>query len=451
MIRIKTLAAVLGAAMLMAVVAACGSAAEPTSPSGDVPSPTDANQPTMPAVSHGGPVKDYASLVDTLRGAGVAIDPAGIVSRPFFAPEGQLLKVNRVDVQTFEFASAEEADAVAEGVSPSGDSILRVDAETGLGVASSVLWEMPPHFYKAGKLIVLYVGCNSDVINVLQETMGPQFAGGAGVSQCPDQVPPTTMEISQALDAAEGLEVTVSGFLFADADGRVRLCSGLLESYPPQCGGNRIELLGFDASSVPDTSIPQRPSEIGTVRWTDSQITVTGIKAVGGLTEVRLWTEAQAAQQDPSAPATTGSNPPITPIVSHGGPVRDYVSLVDTLRASGAAVAPAGTDAFADYFAPLGQLLKVNGERVSTFGFDTSEDADAAAQGISADGSHIAGPVMADGTSISTAVDWTVPPHFYKAGKLIVLYAGCDEDVIDLLEVTMGPRFAGSASLSQCP
>ena len=288
MIRIKTLAAVLGAAMLMAVVAACGSAAEPTSPSGDVPSPTDANQPTMPAVSHGGPVKDYASLVDTLRGAGVAIDPAGIVSRPFFAPEGQLLKVNRVDVQTFEFASAEEADAVAEGVSPSGDSILRVDAETGLGVASSVLWEMPPHFYKAGKLIVLYVGCNSDVINVLQETMGPQFAGGAGVSQCPDQVPPTTMEISQALDAAEGLEVTVSGFLFADTDGRVRLCSGLLESYPPQCGGNRIELLGFDASSVPDTSIPQRPSEIGTVRWTDSQITVTGIKAVGGLTEVRL-------------------------------------------------------------------------------------------------------------------------------------------------------------------
>jgi hypothetical protein len=124
---------------------------------------------------------------------------------------------------------------------------------------------------------------------------------------------------------------------------------------------------------------------------------------------------------------------------------------VDALRASGAAVAPAGTDAFADYFAPLGQLLKVNGERVSTFEFDTSEDADAAAQGVSADGSHIAGPVMADGTSISTAVDWTVPPHFYKAGKLIVLYAGCDEDVIDLLEVTMGPRFAGSASLSQCP
>ena len=170
--RGKGLGAVLGATVLLVVVAACGSG-------------ESSSQPTTPAVSDGGPVKDYISLVDNLRAAGATVDPAGTVSADYFAPQGQLLTVNGERVETFEFASAEEADAVAEGVSPSGDSILRVDAETGLGVASSVLWEMPPHFYKAGKLIVLYVGCNSDVIDVLQETMGPQFAGGAGVSQCP--------------------------------------------------------------------------------------------------------------------------------------------------------------------------------------------------------------------------------------------------------------------------
>ena len=441
MIRIKTLAAVLGAAMLMAIVAACGSAAEPTSPGGEVPSPTDASQPTTPVVSQGEPVKDYVSLVDTLTGAGVTIDPAGNVSQPFFAPQGQLLTMNGVDVQTFEFASAEEAGSVAETVSADGSSIG----------TSHFRWIAPPHFYKAGRLIVLYVGCDGDAIDVLEEAMGPEFAGDADLSQCPQPVPPVNLEIVEALDAAEGLAVTVSGFLLADADGRVRLCSGLLESYPPQCGGDQIELLGFDASSVPDTSIPQRPSDIGTVRWTDSQITVTGIKAIGGLTEVRLSAEAPEAQQDPSPLATTEANPPITPIVSHGGPVRDHVSLVDTLRAAGATVDPAGTDAFADYFAPQGQLLTVNGERVSTFEFGSTEEANAAAEGVSADGSHIAGPVTADGTSISTAVDWIIPPHFYKAGKLIVLYVGCDEDVIDLLEVTMGPQFAGSASLSRCP
>ena len=86
------------------------------------------------------------------------------------------------------------------------------------------------------------------------------------------------------------------------------------------------------------------------------------------------------------------------------------------------------------YFAPQGQLLTVNGERVSTFEFGSAEEADATAEGVSADGSHIVGPIMADGTAISTAVDWTVPAHFYKAGRLIVLYVACDVDVINLLQ-----------------
>ena len=98
-------------------------------------------------------------------------------------------------------------------------------------------------------------------------------------------------KIGQALEAAEGSEVMVSGFLIADRDGSTRLCSALLESFPPQCGGDRIELLGFDASAVPNTSSPQRQSEIRTVRWTKTEITVTGIKGIAGLAEVRLSTE----------------------------------------------------------------------------------------------------------------------------------------------------------------
>ena len=156
------------------------------------------------------------------------------MSADYFAPQGQLLTVNGGSGETFEFASAEAADAAAEGVSASGDLISRVDSETGEGFSIPILWAVPPHFYKAGKLIVLYVGCDGDVIDALQETMGPQFAGGAGARRCPDQVPPTT------------------------------------------------------------------------------------------------------------------------PIVSHGGPVDDYVSLVDNLRAAGATVDPAGTVS-QPFFAPQGQ------------------------------------------------------------------------------------------------
>ena len=95
-------------------------------------------------------------------------------------------------------------------------------------------------------------------------------------------------EIGQTLDAAEGSEVTVSGFLVVDRDGNALLCSGLLESFPPQCGGDRIKLLEFDANSVPNTSNAQSSSEIQTAKWTNIEITVTGIKGVGGLSNVRL-------------------------------------------------------------------------------------------------------------------------------------------------------------------
>ncbi len=116
-------------------------------------------------VSHGGPVTDYVSLVDSLRAAGATVDPAGTISQPFFVPEGQLLTVNGEGVQAFEFAS--EAEAIAETVSADGSSVG----------TSMILWVAPPHFYKAGRLIVIYVGSDGGVINILQEIMGSQFAG----------------------------------------------------------------------------------------------------------------------------------------------------------------------------------------------------------------------------------------------------------------------------------
>jgi hypothetical protein len=94
--RMKGLAAIFGVAAMMAFIAACGNGAEPASLSDEAPSPaphtvsgttpTESNPPITPIVSHGGPVNDYVSLVDNLRVAGAAFDPAGNVSQPFFAP-----------------------------------------------------------------------------------------------------------------------------------------------------------------------------------------------------------------------------------------------------------------------------------------------------------------------------------------------------------------------------
>ena len=44
--------------------------------------------------------------------------------------------------------------------------------------------------------------------------------------------------------------VTVSGALFVDPDGTVRLCDAIAESFPPQCGGERIVVQGLDLDAI---------------------------------------------------------------------------------------------------------------------------------------------------------------------------------------------------------
>lgn len=94
--------------------------------------------------------------------------------------------------------------------------------------------------------------------------------------------------ISQAQSAGPGVEVSVSGYLFVDRDGVIRLCDKLLESSPPQCGGDRIELTAFDVDSTPNIQRVQGTSEINTVAWTNEIVTVTGTRNSDGLTDVIL-------------------------------------------------------------------------------------------------------------------------------------------------------------------
>lgn len=66
----------------------------------------------------------------------------------------------------------------------------------------------------------------------------------------------------------EGL-VTVTGYyIVAEAD-VVRLCSLIMESYPPQCGGESLELQGVDLDDYETESD-------GGVTWTPGYVDVRG-------------------------------------------------------------------------------------------------------------------------------------------------------------------------------
>ena len=123
-----------------------------------------------PVVSHGGPVTDYVSLIDSLRADGATVEPSGDISQPFFSVDGLVITVDGAEVQVFEYADAAAADVEAEQISPDGTSVG----------TTSILWVAPPHFYKKARLIVLYVGDEAGATAALEEALGPQIAGAAG-------------------------------------------------------------------------------------------------------------------------------------------------------------------------------------------------------------------------------------------------------------------------------
>lgn len=110
---------------------------------------------------------DTQGFTDALISAGATVGGDGEIEQPFFSVPGQVIIVNGEPVQVFEYSDAAQADSEAAQVSPDGGSI-------GTTMAS---WIGPPHFYRAGRLIVLYVGEDQSVIELLEAVLGPQFAG----------------------------------------------------------------------------------------------------------------------------------------------------------------------------------------------------------------------------------------------------------------------------------
>ena len=141
---------------------------EPTRP----PNPTKQSEPTQAPDASGqsGTTSGFATidqLAASLHTAGAVTEPGGDVSQPFIAVPGRILQVNGADVQVFEFSSAAAAADLAAQVSPDGSSVG----------TTMIMWVEPPHYFLSGRLIVLYVGDNSDILVRLAQALGPQFAG----------------------------------------------------------------------------------------------------------------------------------------------------------------------------------------------------------------------------------------------------------------------------------
>lgn len=111
----------------------------------------------------------------------------------------------------------------------------------------------------------------------------------------------------------------------------------------------------------------------------------------------------------------------------------ELVRLTEKLRAQGGRVALTRERVSQPFFSVAGRIININGEALQVFEYVTPFAAEADASRVSADGTTI-------GTSKPT---WMATPHFFKSGKLIVLYTGGNQTIVDLLRTTLGNQFAG--------
>ena len=112
-------------------------------------------------------VENQASLLAALQAAGATASVGDSVVQDFFTPEGKVIKLNGQDLQVFEYETSEAMEAEASQVAPDGGSVG----------TSIMMWMDAPHFYKTGRIIVLYIGSDQAILDVLDKVIGPQFAG----------------------------------------------------------------------------------------------------------------------------------------------------------------------------------------------------------------------------------------------------------------------------------
>jgi hypothetical protein len=120
-----------------------------------------------PSVSYSTMVEDYETLVARLSAEGAVIEQGEDITQPFLSVTAKTATINGEDLQIFEYLSEKTVDEEAATVSPTGSPIG----------TTMVSWIQPPHFYKSGKMIVIYLGSNQDTQNVLEDILGSQFAG----------------------------------------------------------------------------------------------------------------------------------------------------------------------------------------------------------------------------------------------------------------------------------
>lgn len=114
-----------------------------------------------------GSINTIEDVIASLQEEGLAVTQGDQIEQPFFTVPAVLLNLPESGIQVFEYGDESAAKADAELVASDGSSVG----------TSMPFWVDDPHFFRNGKLIVLYLGSDASILGALEAVFGPQFAG----------------------------------------------------------------------------------------------------------------------------------------------------------------------------------------------------------------------------------------------------------------------------------
>jgi hypothetical protein len=112
-------------------------------------------------------VVDKGGLIAALNAADAVSEVGDPLEQEYFSVGGASVKVRETDILVFEYDSTEAMEADASLVVSDGGSIG----------TTMLFWVSTPHFFKAGRIIVVYIGDDAETLAQLQSLLGTQFAG----------------------------------------------------------------------------------------------------------------------------------------------------------------------------------------------------------------------------------------------------------------------------------
>ena len=130
---------------------------------------------SLPACEQPAATEDHSQfdVIEALRDRGASVEAVGLVDNPPFRVPAMTLFVDTERVSAFKYFSPEAAALDASRFSADATEWRSPNQ------VSFMTWVAPPHLFLLARWIVAYAGSGHEILSLLADVMGPQFAGAS--------------------------------------------------------------------------------------------------------------------------------------------------------------------------------------------------------------------------------------------------------------------------------